>query len=153
VTVYRPHPEGEAIARRLIPQDHPHLDGVEMRFILRDEHQVRNGKTVYASTRLIGGREAWLAAGMPDDGEEVDRFFVLEFAEDVWRLLEEGQRTALVDHELCHCGLKLDGTLTLLGHDLEEFVAVVGRHGMWRPEVENLVRAAQAQQLSLEGVT
>jgi hypothetical protein len=153
MTVYLPHPQAEAIAGRLIPKDHPHLDGVEMRFITRDEAQTRQGKTVYASTRLIGGREAWLAAGMPNDNEYPERFFVLEFAADVWSVLDEPQRVALVDHELCHCGIKLNGTLTLLGHDLEEFVAVVGRHGMWRTEVENLVRAARDRQLQLEGVS
>ena len=42
-----------------------------------------------------------------------------------------------------------EGDWTIVGHDLEEFAAVVARHGLWRREVEAFCQAA-APQLALE---
>lgn len=151
MTVFRPAPEVEAIALRLIGAHHQHLDGVDIRFVFRDEHQTKGDRVVWATTRLVGGLNAWLAGEQSEEGDEPERFFVMDVAADVWSVLDKAGREALVDHELCHCKTTIDG-LRLTGHDLEEFTAVVVRHGLWRPEVEALVRAGQGHQLTLEGV-
>ena len=60
----------------------------------------------------------------------------------------DAQREALIDHELCHLEVELDGhgepkldtkgrtVYRIRRHDLEEFSAVVARHGMWRKDIE-----------------
>lgn len=88
-----------------------------------------------------------------------DPFFVITIWQGAWNFaLDERQKKALTDHELCHLmaeeAMDKQGNetlkLSLLPHDLEEFNAVVRRHGMWLDDVEKLVKAAQdGAQLSL----
>jgi Putative phage metallopeptidase len=92
---------------------------------------------------------------MPDDGEEPARFFLIELPLDVWNALPADSREALLDHELCHCLVDEDpqtGALKpkLAGHDLEEFVAVVRRHGLWKPDVEAMAKAALGTQMGTQ---
>lgn len=74
--------------------------------------------------------------------------FVIEVAEDAWSLLDADQRKALLDHELCHFCLEESEEgppeMALLDHDVEEFVAIMERHGAWEPGRERLVAAANA---------
>src|SRR6185437_12167437 len=98
------------------------------------------------------GRDAFLMAmyrdgGAPDPDDNND-FFVIEIAADYWADLTKDQRTALVDHELCHCGWKEgdDGlVLQMRPHDLEEFHSVVDRRGLWQRDIEVFVKVANHQ--------
>jgi hypothetical protein len=57
--------------------------------------------------------------------------------------LDQPTRRALVDHELTHCGQKVNGGWYVVGHDLEDFAAVVRRHGLWNENVKMYLRAAE----------
>jgi putative metallopeptidase len=159
---YRPAPEVEAIAGPLIEAHHQHLTehgDVRIEYLFRSEATVKGGHVVLGKARKVSGLNAFLAgwddATDVDDeaGDEVRPFFVIEIAADQWATLTEAQRTALVDHELCHLNVEPTDEsvkLTLAGHDLEEFGAVVERHGLWKPAVE--LFAAACQQLKLPGM-
>jgi hypothetical protein len=68
------------------------------------------------------------------------------------------QRTALLDHELCHAAVKLDKhgetTVDARGrviyrtrkHDLEEFSSIVERHGLWTSDLERFAAALRKSQ-------
>jgi len=164
-TTYTRAPEVEAIANRLIPRHHVHLvelGHVRIDYVFRSEAARSGGRTVAGKARKVTGLSAFLAIGddapegRPDeDTPEVEPFFVVEVAADVWSALTPKQRRALVDHELSHLKVRLDDednlALSLAAHEVEEFVAVVERHRMWRPELEDLVKAATGTQLSLLG--
>lgn len=150
MTDYRPAPEPEAIARDLIRdvEQHKALDSVRVDYVYRDTAAKNKGKTVLAKARKVSGLNAFLA-----NAEMVQRdFFVVEFAEDVWDDLDEHQQRALVDHELCHLYVEFDaaGTpqLSLRAHDLEEFAAVVQRHGLWLSSTAQF-GSAVAEQLAM----
>ncbi len=65
---------------------------------------------------------------------EID--FILTFNYTAWQELSLAQRVALVDHELCHCDVDLEsGKPTIIHHDVEEFGAIVTRHGLWKPDI------------------
>jgi hypothetical protein len=156
--------EVEKIGRRLIARYHKDLlDNGEVRidYVFRSEAAKSKGKVLLGRTRKVSGLNAFLTlgddapAGLPnDDTPSVEAFFVIEIAADLWALLTKDQKEALVDHELCHCRLEETETgsvvTTVAGHDVEEFRAVVERYGMWRPEIEQLVKAATGTQLSLD---
>lgn len=70
------------------------------------------------------------------------------------------QRRALLDHELCHAAVKLDGNgepvidergrrvYRVRKHDLEEFTAVVERHGLWKRDLEMFAAAMRRSVLA-----
>jgi Putative phage metallopeptidase len=129
------------LARTLIHSHHNHLSGMEIRYVFRDTHQESRGKEVWAKTRLVGGLNAWLA-GDGDEGEP-ERFFLIEIARDVWDLLGDDGKSALIDHELCHCRIEHtedgEARLSIRPHDVEDFVSIVERHGLWNSDVRKLV--------------
>lgn len=61
-----------------------------------------------------------------------------------WVLLSEGQREALIAHELCHLGENEKGGIEMLEHDVEEFAWVARKFGQWHPGLEQF-----AEQLGL----
>ncbi|HYQ69657.1 putative metallopeptidase [Actinophytocola sp.] len=158
-TEYWRAPEVEKIARKLIGKHHEHLNrhDVRVRCLFRDPAARSHGRLVYGKASKVSGRTAYLVGlehndRLDDDGP-VD-FFLIEIAYDPWQGLTERQRIALVDHELCHLEVELpedsdkDRTLSLRGHDLEEFTEVVKRHGLWRPSVAEFTQVAKSAQLA-----
>ncbi len=65
----------------------------------------------------------------------------------------DGQRRALLDHELCHCSVKLDKdgeplldakdrvVYRLRKHDIEEFTQIVERYGCYKRDLERFAAA------------
>lgn len=146
MTTYRRAEEVAALAWELVQDHHPHLEeNVRIEFVWRDEAAVSKGRTKLATARKISGLNAFL--GRPDpDADVYDDFFVMEVAEDMWLLMNAAQRRALVDHELCHMVLDEKGKIALKAHDVEEFIDVIQRHGLWKRDVAELVETAKGVQ-------
>jgi hypothetical protein len=114
---------------------------------------------------------AWCTSWKPDvDGKqtlgkckkasELDRElapydFVILLLESFWanEAVDNQQRDALLDHELCHATVKLDKfgepaldahgreIYRLRKHDLEEFVCIADRYGTWKRDLELFAQA------------
>jgi hypothetical protein len=143
MTIYSPAPEVQTVAGKLIPFHHPHLAGVRIEFVFRESIQTSGGVQKWGSARKVSGLSALLGTPGALDSSSLD-FFVIEVSRPVWDELSSAQKSALVDHELSHCGLKIDDEsgyvkLVILPHDMEEFSGVLNRHGSWRTEVEEFL--------------
>lgn len=152
-------PEVAKIGRQLLKQHHDSdLLDQRIEYLFRSEAAKAGGRTIWGKARKITGLNAFLADKEPaegpisDDTPDVEAFFVIEIAYDVWLTLTSKQKVALVDHELNHLqvGYNESGELVLKlrAHDLEEFEDVVRRHGLWKKDVEHFVKVA-ADQLNL----
>ena len=86
--------------------------------------------------------------------EFYDHDFVIVLNREYWLSFSEKQKLALVDHELCHIARALNPeTLEpicdergrkvwrVCRHDIEEFVGVVKRHGIWKQDLERFADA------------
>lgn len=90
------------------------------------------------------------------DREFADLDFVVILNAEAWRHLTAAQRRALVDHELTHADVARDAAgeakrddrgrpvWRVRKHDLEEFRSVVERHGSYKADIEEFVRAAMS---------
>jgi len=139
-TRYTYAPEVEKIGKELIKEHHRHLTNVEIKYVFTDTIQRRAGKETWGTARKVSNLAAFLAG--QDEMEETASFFVISITAPIWSFLTPEKRRALVDHELCHCWIDLDSEepkLVLVGHDLEEFVGVIQRHGLWRDDVQKFV--------------
>lgn len=139
-------PEVDQIVRRLVPLHHGHLAGERIRCVFRSKHAKEGTKAILGKARRISGLNAYLST---DEGADAETYFVIEIALDIWRGMSNKEREALVDHELSHCRIKYSKTgepsLVIAPHDLEEFNAIVERHGLWRRDVKDFLAAAQGQ--------
>lgn len=156
MTDYARAPEVAEIAADLIEgvPDHEDLEHAEIICVWRDKPKKSAGKLVLASARKVSGIAAFLVrsnAGETDTSANRP-LFVIEVARSTWADLTPAQQRALVDHELCHLRVSWDDddqvVLSMRGHDLEEFVAIVRRHGMWREDVA-VFSAEVAEQLAM----
>lgn len=138
-------PSAAEIARELIEDHHEHLRQALIRFVFRHStNWSRQGEVVLGSTRRPGALEVFLS------GHELDFVIVLNAGE--WSAMTPEQQKAEVDHELSHCGRNDKDEWCLWPHDVEEFAAVIDRHGLWRRNLETFGAAVQhaPQQLHMD---
>ena len=127
----------KAIAEAILRPFHADLVTARIGYLFRKEWK-RKGKTVRAKLSVASGWAQYVG--------KVD--FVMEVNWTVWRFLTAAQRIALIDHELCHAWQDLDsGAWKTAVHDIEEFLPIIERWGLWEPDLEKL--GATMQQLSL----
>ena len=143
---YRPALEVKAVADKLIPKYHQHIINNDIRvdYVFIDKTPKSKGREIWGRCRKVSGLGAFLA----NDQQGSDSFFVIEISEEIWDVLPSDKREALVDHELCHTASEPgeEPKLDVMPHDLEEFVCIVRRHGLWRDDVEAFVNAAREPQ-------
>lgn len=165
MTTYWRAKDVETIVEQLVPEHHGHLDrpDVTIRCVYRDTIAKSRGRMVLGKARKISGLNAHLVGLVRRDdlGDDPADFFVIEVPHEPWQALTEQQQLALVDHELSHLYVAIpegpdeDRKLVMISHDLEEFHAVVARHGLWRPDLEKLARiiARRSEQPTLDDLS
>lgn len=147
---YEVNQQAENIAAHLIKPHHPHLIGLKIAYLFKQkpEGQAKPKKRKAAKAPRAGKKVTLAKACLvPKKYGELlakDYKFVIEFDHARWDELGLEQQEALVDHELCHCGSDADGVY-LKHHDLEEFRAIVERHGMWKSDIEDFAESLSKQ--------
>ena len=153
-----PAPDVAEIAADLIDtvSDHEPLDGFRIVYLFIDKAPRSNGRTVLGTARVITGRAAFLSRRRGDEIDDFDdakSYGLIEISHNTWLGLTDAQRVALVDHELCHFHVHYPdegpATLATNGHDVEEFVGIIRRHGLWKSDLQE-IGAAVFDQLSLD---
>lgn len=151
VTITRAHAV-EQIAQRIVGEHHGHLIEARILYLFTDKPKQSKGQSVLATASKLDAVKRWMTSDM--DGGDDGYDFLLMFDSKAWAVLEADQRRALVDHELCHCqkGINDDGSPKwwIRGHDVEEFAAVIERHGLWHRSVKAFaVSVVAATQMAL----
>ena len=123
--------EAQALAEKtVIPKWHQDLADAAICYLEDSENMKMKGKYILAKIRKATNVENHLT------GHDL----VLIISGPAWRSCTDEQKLALLDHEFCHVEkiVREDGTevLSMVGHDLEEFRAVVRRHGVWHVDIE-----------------
>lgn len=140
--------EAYAIMDKLIEQHHSHLSGAKIAIAWRF------GWKANTDGRVTLGQAK---KGSDLDREMHDHDFVILLNHEAWNggSLNEQQRVALIDHELCHCQVAKDSNgetktdengrtcYRIRKHDCEDFKEVISRHGLWKPDVEDFFAAAK----------
>lgn len=133
-------PEVQEIAERLIAAHHQHLQQASIRYLFRVGEWTAHHQVVYGAARAVTGLMGYLTG--------LD--FVILINRGIWPGLTDGQKEALVDHELCHCRRKVteDGVVTwyTVGHPVEDFFEVIERHGYWNRDLKRLGEVAERLQ-------
>lgn len=103
---------------------HDRLNGLCVAVLMQEKATRKSGKVALATASLPPNRLRPLL--------EDDVAFVICIGLDTWLNLNEPKRRAVIDHELCHCGVDAEGEPYIRPHDYEEFGEVAERHGFWR---------------------
>lgn len=148
-------PAVQSIAQNLIPDYHPHLKEARVLFLFSGKKMTSRGKPVWGKAMRMTDMQRFLSAAGADWDETEGFDFAIVVNRETWDgELDEKQRTALVDHELCHCVQTPKGKWAIRDHEIEEFSEVIERHGLWAENVQAFGQAvveATQQRLPLVG--
>jgi hypothetical protein len=123
------------LAGRIVNEHHPLLveHDVNIAFLMRKPTAKSGGRKVMGSASKASAKIQALT------GQPIA--FIIEISAEIWEDLPESKRSALLDHELCHCDVEVDDEgevkYKLRSHDLEEFNEIVLRHGEWKDDIKD----------------
>lgn len=131
--------EARKLAKRIIRKHHGHLEKLVIVHVFQDK-----GK----SKKPVKGKREWARASKVPERFRfmMDRqpVFMITYNKQIWKGIDEKKKKALVDHELAHCGFNAEkGRPYMIDHDLEEFKAILKRHGLWTDGVKDFVESAR----------
>lgn len=135
---YSAAPDVARLAHDLIREHHGHLREASIAYLFREGTWVSKGRPQLGQAVKASDR----------DKELHGHDFLLIVSWDAWFDLDGSRRRALVDHELCHMAQgepdkEGNPTWCIVGHDYEDFAAVIRRHGLWTEGVELFARVAR----------
>lgn len=133
-------PEVEEMAHKLIAEHHKRLADANIGYLIRT-----GAWTVHGDERL-GNTEKCSSKYRHLTGFD----FTITVNQSIWNMMQPNEKSALVDHLLSHCGKNENGWC-YWNHDVEDFAAVVRRHGLWQEGVRKYAEAAAeaSRQLTL----
>lgn len=128
----------EEIALRIIPAHHSELATARIQYIFVDKASMKNDLPVLGKTKKVSGALEFL----------IEKDFLVEVALDQWREATERKKEALVDHLLECCTGEEDpktGAMkwVMRTPDIQEFTAILSRHGAWHDALIGMVEVAQ----------
>lgn len=150
MTEWTKAPEVEQVAKPIIASHYPDLAGVDIVYVFRDKAKKHGDKIVEGTCMVKQGLDAMLAFGLNSSADV--QFFVIEIAKDLWDDAPPDYREYLVDHELAHTRVERSNgarKLSTVTHDIEEFGAVIQRHGIMSPEHSKFLGNVGKAQLEL----
>jgi len=155
-TSIRPALPAQELAGPLIAEHHAHLTDARILFLFTTAKRKKANRVVLGTAARLGVVARYLSSGLESIDTGYD--FMILLSEKQWSSLKAAQRLALVDHCLCRCGQRVTvntrtGAETVtwctLAPDVEEFSAVVERHGLWLKSQQEFHKRA-GRQLPLE---
>ena len=141
----------EKLVTELVEKYHAHLVRARIIVLGKPKASKTHGKVNVAKAK----RATPAIQALLRDASGVDVHYLIEVGMDAWDGQSARQKRAILDHELHHfTGVEVDDKgrekWGLCGHDVQEFTAVVRRHGAYHADLEVFVSAIQ--QLKLPGV-
>lgn len=129
-------PEVQLVARDIIEAHHRHLVEAKMLYLFRFGTWKVNRKIRGGSAEKCSGKIKFLTGAD----------FIITINGECWPHMDTKTQCALVDHELCHCGKgdnDADGNPTwyIEPHTVEDFAAVIRRHGLWGEDIMKIAKA------------
>jgi len=133
-------PEVEKVAKKLIQKHHPHLIEANIIYLFRRGTWTSRRKACFGNAEKANPKLKYLT-----DGTD----FIITIHYETWQMLPPSAREALVDHQLCHCSRGDDDkhgnpTWYIEPHTVEDFAAIIRRHGLWAEDLKMIVRALEA---------
>ncbi|WP_371374458.1 putative metallopeptidase [Sporomusa aerivorans] len=134
----------EALARDIIEEYHSHLFEANIKYLFRTGNWEVKKRDTWGQAKKVGKEVNFLT------GHD----FIVTIHRDVWEQLKPEDKRALLDHELQHCSAGTDDAGNkvwyIQGHDVEDFHAIIRRHGLWSPALRKMEGLLNQTELELE---
>lgn len=161
-TVIRPAFAAQEVAQQYIGTYHEHLLDAKIQWLFTTAKSTRGGQVVLGTARRSNALQRFHSSGNESVQSGFD--FVVQIEEKRWQTMLLTQKHALIDHLLCRMEAhevvnQRTGNVTVswrvVAPEIEEFVEVLERHGVWLPEQQKMaavVRSGKQLKLTLPDV-
>jgi len=139
---YREAPEIAELAWELIQAHHPGLQEATIVYLVSSKDAKQNGVPIVGQASKVTDKERLV--------HDTNVQFVLTIHGKNFGPLSDKQKSAHLDHLLCHCRL-YEGSPHIVPHDLDEFAGVISRHGLYDVGAIAIAAAIQPHLPGLEG--
>lgn len=127
-----------SLAKDLIEDHHGHLVEANIKYLFRTGNWEVKKRDTWGQAKKVGKEVNFLTGGID---------FLIIIHRDVWEQLTPDDKKALLDHELQHCSAGTDDAGNKIwyiqGHDVEDFHAIIRRHGLWSPALKKIETALE----------
>nr|WP_092074972.1 putative metallopeptidase [Dendrosporobacter quercicolus]NSL49600.1 hypothetical protein [Dendrosporobacter quercicolus DSM 1736]SDN24400.1 hypothetical protein SAMN04488502_11556 [Dendrosporobacter quercicolus] len=141
---YEASEELKEIARELIEETHSHLIEADIKYLFRTGNWEVKKRETWGQAKKVG-KEVNFLTGYD---------FIIIIHRDVWDQLNGKEKHALLDHELQHCSAGTDDAGNkvwyIQGHDVEDFYAIIRRHGLWSKALRKMETLLNQTELDLQ---
>jgi len=131
------------MAKGIIAKHHSHLANCNIAYLYTNKPMARRGKIAIATAEKCSPKAKALTLYNHPDDEPFD--FVVTVSYGAWNRLTDKQKLAVLDHELTHCFVEEneEGEVLhkILGHDFEDFHAILSRHGLYLEDLQAIKNA------------
>lgn len=149
------------VANSVIRRFHPDLAHKDIRYVMLSkfdkegqlvEKRSKNGHIVMAEVETITGTKAFLISGESRTDENGPTgLFVIKVYLYTWNLLDEKEREAMLDEQLCQLNYNDETGAPSKGeYDALIFASNVRRFGLWNERIERVLNAAKELPLFAE---
>jgi hypothetical protein len=126
-----------ALAKKLIEDHHGHLVEANIKYLFRTGNWEVKKRDTWGQAKKVSKETNFLT------GYD----FIILIHQDVWYQLVPEHQEALLDHELQHCSAGTDDAGNkvwyIQGHDVEDFLPIIRRHGLWSPALKKIETALE----------
>jgi hypothetical protein len=141
---YEASEELEELARELIQEHHGHLIEADIKYLFRTGNWEVKKRETWGQAKKVG-KEVNFLTGYD---------FIIIIHQAVWEQLNDKEKRALLDHELQHCSAGTDAAGNKIwyiqGHDVEDFYAIIRRHGLWSKMLRKMESVLNQIELELD---
>lgn len=127
----------EEIAKKLIREHHTELVNTKIAYLYKNRPIKARGREVIAFVSTCSGIVKAIS--------EVDVVMIVSYP--AFQPLSDSHKLAVIDHELTHLLIEEDSAgapkVRMLAHDVEEFSAIIERHGLYQEDLVRLGRVIQ----------
>ncbi len=137
--------EADPLVQDLVKKFHQALERAKIIVLGKPKAGKKHGRLVYATAHRVS--EAMAVLFKEVAGEDVHYYILVGL--DAWEHLDTKHRRIVLDRALCHFAGQDGEKWIMRGPDVEEFTAILQRHGAWSPELVIFCKAAQQLDLNL----
>lgn len=123
------------IFREILDEYHHYLQHAKFNILFDTGSKIKSGKMVYADIGPVSKKQNEIYNLL-----DFDFNFLLIIYRPEWNRLDDNQKRALIDHELCHCFFDPTSDPPIcrsIDHDFTDFFEVIERHGLWNDDLRS----------------
>jgi hypothetical protein len=149
--IFGPAEDVEKIARAIISQSYPKVQGTRFVYLYVSESFKQDGEDCLMKAVKVQGVNAYMAQFLSENVEApADPFFLILVNKPMWTAMDIDQKLAILDITLWQCDIRETGALYIRKPEIKTSVEVIHRRGLYTNRLKDMGQVAKKHILQPE---